>query len=40
MDARYDIIVIGGRVAGSAAAITLARAGYRVLLVERSAMPS
>jgi 2-polyprenyl-6-methoxyphenol hydroxylase-like FAD-dependent oxidoreductase len=35
----YDIAVIGGRVAGSAAAIVLGCAGYRVLLVERDAMP-
>lgn len=36
----YDIIIIGGRSAGSAAAIHLARAGYRVLLLERQEMPS
>ena len=36
----YDVIIVGGRVAGSSAAIGLARAGYRVLLVERQAMPS
>lgn len=36
----YDIIIVGGRVAGSAAAIGLARVGYQVLLVERQAMPS
>ena len=40
IQARYDAIITGGRVAGSAAAINLARAGYRVLLVERAAMPS
>jgi menaquinone-9 beta-reductase len=40
MNDRYDIVVAGGRCAGSAAAITLGRAGYRVLLVERSRMPS
>ena len=37
---RYDIVIVGGRVAGSSAAIGLARAGYRVLLVERQVMPS
>ena len=36
----YDIIIIGGRCAGSSAAIGLARAGYRVLLLERQEMPS
>jgi len=40
LDTRYDIIIVGGRVAGSAAAIGLARADYRVLLVERQGMPS
>lgn len=37
---RYDAVIVGGRCAGSATAIGLARAGYRVLLVERAAMPS
>lgn len=36
----YDVLIAGGRVAGSSAAITLGRAGYRVLLVERQRMPS
>jgi flavin-dependent dehydrogenase len=36
----YDIAIVGGRLAGSAAAINLARAGYRVLLVERDPVPS
>lgn len=40
MDTRYDVVIVGGRVAGSATAINLARAGYRVLLVERATMPS
>ena len=31
----YDVAVIGGGVAGTAAAITAARAGARVILVER-----
>lgn len=35
---RYDIIVCGAGVAGVAAAVTGARAGKRVLLVEKSAM--
>ncbi len=37
---RYDIVIVGGRVAGSSAAIGLANAGYSVLLAERQAMPS
>ncbi len=35
----YDLIVIGGGPAGSAAAITAARDGYRVLLLERGQYP-
>lgn len=40
MQDHYDIIIVGGRCAGSAAAIGLGRAGYRVLLIERQRMPS
>lgn len=36
----YDVIVVGGRIAGSALAIMLNRAGARVLLLERSTFPS
>ncbi len=36
----YDIVIVGGRVAGSAAALALSRHGYRTLLLERAAMPS
>ena len=36
----YDIIIVGGRVAGAAAAIGVARHGYRILLIERAGMPS
>ena len=32
----YDVVVVGGRVAGAAAALLLARAGARVALVDRS----
>ncbi len=37
---RYDIVIVGGRIAGSTSAILLGRLGYRVLLIERSEMPS
>jgi flavin-dependent dehydrogenase len=36
----YDAIVIGGRIAGSATATLLARAGRRVLVVDRATFPS
>jgi menaquinone-9 beta-reductase len=39
MSERYDLIVVGGGPAGSAAAITAARAGARVLLLERGRFP-
>src|SRR5436309_3034001 len=35
----YDVAVIGGGPAGTSAAITAARAGARVLLLERGALP-
>ena len=36
---RYDIAIIGGGPAGASAAITLARAGYAILLLEAKASP-
>ena len=36
----YDAIVVGARCAGSPTAMLLARAGYRVLLVDRAGFPS
>jgi flavin-dependent dehydrogenase len=36
----YDAIVVGARCAGSPTAMLLARAGYRVLLVDRASFPS
>ena len=37
---RYDVVVVGARVAGSATALLLARAGLRVAVVERAAYGS
>src|ERR1044071_4646053 len=36
----YDAIVVGARCAGSPTAMLLARAGHRVLLVDRAEFPS
>jgi flavin-dependent dehydrogenase len=36
----YDVIIAGARCAGSPTAMLLARAGYRVLLVDRATFPS
>lgn len=40
MARKYDVIVVGARCAGSPAAMLLARAGQRVLLVDRASFPS
>src|ERR1700754_4377729 len=37
---QYDAIVVGARCAGSPTAMLLARAGHRVLLVDRAQFPS
>jgi 2-polyprenyl-6-methoxyphenol hydroxylase-like FAD-dependent oxidoreductase len=37
---RYDVIVVGARVAGAATAMLLARRGLRVLVVDRASFPS
>lgn len=37
---RYDAIVVGARCAGSPTSMLLARAGYRVLVVDRATFPS
>lgn len=36
----YDVIIVGARVAGSPVALRLARAGHRVLLLDRGGFPS
>ncbi len=36
----YDVIVVGARVAGASTALLLARAGLRVLVVDRAGLPS
>jgi flavin-dependent dehydrogenase len=36
----YDVVVVGSRCAGAATAMLLARAGHRVVLVDRAALPS
>ena len=40
MRASYDAIIIGARCAGAPTAMLLARAGARVLLVDRASFPS
>ncbi|KAB2970026.1 MAG: FAD-dependent monooxygenase [Thermoanaerobaculia bacterium] len=40
MSSRFDAIVVGARCAGSPTAMLLARAGHRVLLVDRATFPS
>jgi flavin-dependent dehydrogenase len=39
MDARFDVAVIGAGPAGSAAAITMARRGYNVALIDKQIFP-
>ena len=36
----YDVVVVGGRVAGASVALLLARAGHRVAVVERTRFPA
>ena len=40
MSTAYDVVVVGGRVAGASTAMLLARAGARVALVDRAAYGS
>lgn len=37
---RYDAVIVGARVAGASTALLLARAGHRVLVVDRARFPS
>lgn len=40
MNDRYDVVVVGARVAGAATALHLARAGHRVAVVDRAGPPT
>ncbi len=40
MSSKYDVLIVGARIAGSATALQLARKGYRVLMVDRASFPS
>lgn len=40
METKYDVIIVGGRIAGASLAIRLGRQGVKVLLVERATFPS
>ncbi|HKE52640.1 MAG TPA: FAD-dependent oxidoreductase, partial [Actinomycetes bacterium] len=37
---RHDVVIVGGRVAGSATALLLARLGHDVVVVDRASFPS
>src|SRR5215470_11156611 len=37
---RHDVVIVGGRVAGSATAMLLARLGHDVAVVEQASLPS
>src|SRR5690348_18421920 len=40
MDTDYDVVIVGARPAGAATAMLLARAGLKVLAVDRAHFPS
>lgn len=40
MDVMYDVLIVGARCAGASAALSLARQGARVLLMDRAGFPS
>ena len=37
---RHDVVIVGGRVAGSATAMLLARLGHDVVVVDQASLPS
>lgn len=39
-DPQHDVVIVGGRVAGSSTAMLLAQKGYKVLVVDRASFPS
>ncbi len=39
MRSNYDIVIVGGSIAGAASAIALAREGYRILLLDHAVFP-
>lgn len=40
MDSRYDVVIVGGRVAGASLAHQLGQRGHRVLMIDRDTFPS
>jgi flavin-dependent dehydrogenase len=40
MEKHYEVIIIGGRVAGASLAIRLGKQGRKVLLIDRATFPS
>src|SRR6185312_17121018 len=40
MDAEYDVVIVGARVAGASLALLLGQRGHRVLLIDRDSFPS
>ncbi len=39
MRSKYDIVIVGGSIAGAAGAIALAQEGYRILLLDKAVFP-
>jgi menaquinone-9 beta-reductase len=40
LENNFDVVIVGGRVAGSSLAIHLARAGNKVAVLDRASFPS